>query len=381
MKANSHRALLVADAHIKRRTWRNSPLLTGDASASLDRLSEWLESQTDRPDTLIMAGDWFDDNLPRPSDLEDSLMFQRRFRNVWGIRGNHDTALPSPAMLDAAGEGPGDGRDVRLLENTVLEPFGPSGTIVAGVTGAEGRDAALARLSELSEALRAADASRRLVLVLHLAFRHSMGLDGVWWLETEDVARLFPGRPVTVLCGHIHTRTTVHSRDGLVTVHVPGSPYPTSSQQMGLPCLATCVDLDTGELEDVPCDVRRYARCGLEEARETLDRLESPGQALRLPPCLRVVCTSETLDSVRALAGELAGRAVVIPDILQDGQSDSEDDGMDGPHGDLTSMEDAVEACTDSEELRRLCLKLLRSNDPLGEVSGWLDDWKVRRVQ
>ena len=115
MKANSHRALLVADAHIKRRTWRNSPLLTGDASASLDRLSEWLEGQTDRPDTLIMAGDWFDDNLPRPSDLEDSLMFQRRFRNVWGIRGNHDTALPSPAMLDAAGEGPGDGRDVRLL--------------------------------------------------------------------------------------------------------------------------------------------------------------------------------------------------------------------------------------------------------------------------
>ena len=54
---------------------------------------------------------------------------------------------------------------------------------------------------------------------------------------------------------------------------------------------------------------------------------------------------------------------------------------MDGPHGDLTSMEDAVEACTDSEELRRLCLKLLRSNDPLGEVSGWLDEWQVRRVQ
>lgn len=64
--------LFVADCHMKRRTWTNSTLLQGDATAALSTvITNAMAIGSDPVRTMVVGGDMFDNNRPSSQDLWD----------------------------------------------------------------------------------------------------------------------------------------------------------------------------------------------------------------------------------------------------------------------------------------------------------------------
>lgn len=359
--------LFMADAHVTRRTWVNSTVLSGDAYRCLERLPD-----KGLPRTLVIGGDWFDTNRPSSDDVVNTMKFLDRFEQVYYIRGNHDSVVPSYLEADSD----------RLHHSTAcLEQPGnptwgcamPNGDTLYGMSHTDDTRDLKDRLSKLADHLRASKRKRG-IIVLHAAFRHLIPLDGVWQLDGDELSEMFAGVQVTLLVGHIHIRDTRMFGTN-VLFHSPGSLYPRSSDAMMNEHFVTEVGCDGQLVRKMNTDCRRYfevpwtsqkdlddtARAAVED---NPDGWLKPYMLVKLPP---------KSDAHPAFPDGVTMQVT----FRRDGEKDK---GTVMFPAKATTIDDAVSAECDDEDMRQLALALLRSDDPVKEIDGWLDEWKVEKL-
>lgn len=358
----SEKALYISDCHIKKRTWRNSTLLEGDAYTALSKIIDKL--QPDIPDTLLIGGDWFDDNRPVSSDIRHSLDFQRHFKNVVVIRGNHDNCLPSYVTLDQGI------RNISFLcPDADQDNFTDiDNTRIYGVDNCSDRSVLIESLQNI-----ASDTFNGPVFVLlHTAFRHLMNIEGAYTLELSDLTDILRSRHnVHILVGHIHKR--FHQTTPYGSFLSPGSLYPLSSDDMGEEHFAHIIDLRTGDVTPVQCDVRRYFETDFDSLKETLSSVRD--QKLELPTYIKVRCKAEDIPGVNAVRSEVKTKEdFVIHPVVSDEEIPQQATSP-GTGGSLCSLEDAIESASSDELCTGLCKELVTSQDPVGTLKGWVDYW------
>ena len=85
--------LFTADVHMKRRTWTNSTLLQGDATAAFGKVCR--DTSVMAAGGIIIGGDLFDSNRPSSQDLIDVIdIITGNFDSCFYISGNHDSVQP-----------------------------------------------------------------------------------------------------------------------------------------------------------------------------------------------------------------------------------------------------------------------------------------------
>ena len=359
--------LFMADAHIRSRTWTNSMQLNGDAYAALTKVAGQLPGSVD---SLIIGGDWFDSNRPSSEDLVRTLEFLRGFSSVSYVRGNHDSCVPS--FLEALSAW--DGGGVREL----TADAGTTGTCqcrgVSWLPSADGLREQILRARDMMNPFRP------LYLVLHASFKHLLGFDGAYQLDAEWIKDTFKDRCVRVLVGDIHTRNTLELPNG-GWIHSPGSLYPRSWDKVQEPCCVSLVDSDTGEIRDVPCDVRRYVQleyAGQPELIKELQRISEEHEDGMLDTFVRVVVPDGAPPLPRTSVPHVQLQSVL--DVHEDAVQVGDDDPSWSATRDATLLQALLDECGDDKDLADMASALVASDDPLKEIEQWLNYWKVERI-
>lgn len=186
--------IFAADLHLRMAIWSKHPDITGDHAIAWREL---VRAVVTRPgSSLILGGDIFHNTSPS-GEVENLFrmgmdIMLNKGHKVYFIPGNHDDeAVPRPTLFGAE----------RLEDGVVVDVDGVS---VAAVN--------YHRVTEvLQQAL--ADVPPCDLLIMHTAFRHTLGFADMWQCTEEDV----PEHVGAVLVGHIHK----HVEKG--KVYSPGS--------------------------------------------------------------------------------------------------------------------------------------------------------------
>ena len=381
--------LFVADCHMKRRTWTNSTLLQGDATAALSSvISNALAIGSDPVRTMVVGGDMFDNNRPSSQDLWDVSRLLAMFYNTYYIRGNHDSVVPS--YLEAI-ERPSEsdfifGKVTELSVENYKDNWLPSfhrlsnHAYIAGISW-------MPSDSQLLEALKATvakwiekrDEEDILYIVLHCSFKHLLGFDGAYQLDADIIKQLCGNEKINILVGHIHTRDTLVYNDVGAYIHSPGSLYPLSADKMNTPCYGSLISVDTGHIIDIPCNVRRYVTINIKEVDDIMGYLMEnkllPEDWREKPTFVTVVVPEaydqqvvlpETEDAVFKIDRRLAARTVTVQSV-----------------NNIYTIQDAVREEIQNESNRDMVLEmaeeLLASDDPVATWDEWLTFWQVRK--
>lgn len=358
--------MLMADAHIRSRTWTNFSRVSGDAWAALRKLSAGMATGygTNRRKILVIAGDWFDSNRPSSRDALESSEFLKNFDRVLYVRGNHDTAVPGWA------EATGAVTHVTELTDDPVEL--PDGSFVFGLSWSLGREAMLDGLKRISAKMTACRSESTCYIVVHAAFRHLLGFDGKWQLELADIDRLFPlfTKRVVVLAGDIHVRDTSRTPGGAV-VHSPGPLFPQNWEQTQRRCFVSLVN--GMEISDIPADVREYAQVEASSTEE-LDRALATvaRRPDMLPPLVRVSIPAGCDWNPPERDGFVL-QAVCAEEAAAHAAAPAATPGL--------GLADAVEAELSDQDLKDMSGALMASDDPLAELEGWFASWNLPRIQ
>lgn len=359
--------LFMADAHITRRTWVNSTVLSYDAYTALLKVADKINGMGIR--TLVIGGDWFDTNRPSSDDLVATMQFIRRFDRVFYIRGNHDSVVPS--YLEADADNAMDhcaAKEIGTQECTAIE-F--PGCLLYGIPYMD--DAGDLRKELDAAADNARFYNKPLVIVMHATFRHLLGFDGTWQLDGDELPELFKDcPPVTILVGHIHVRDT--RKFGNVTVHSPGSLYPRSSDKMMDEHAVTLVFGATGQLKSLGTDVRRYFEAEWTNQQDLDDMAKSmvkDNPKGWLPPYLLLKLPPKSEDHPKFPDG-IKMQVTFRKDINEATVVQRKR---------AVTLEDAVAAECDDEDMRQLALALMRTDDVVAEVDKWLSVWGVEKLE
>lgn len=358
--------LVMADCHIKARTWTNSMLLAGDAYAGLEKLKSLLDRMgKNAPDICCICGDWFDSNRPSSVDVVESVRFLRRFRHVYYVRGNHDNAEVS---------------FLSFLDNFTAVADGQ-------VVDIEGTDISIGGVNWCSDAGRMKDVlisnyknypeGRKLYVMMHLGIKELLGYDGAYDLEKKDLVEIFPVRnDVNFLVGHVHTRSTVAYNGAGAWFHSPGSLYPLSSDKMQEPCDVSILDTDTSVIRNIPVNVRNYYSLdytGMADLEAVLDGIAQDEEKYRLPlPAYVRINLDGRTDYVKPKDTGLVLHAVNASPETVDVEQASEVVNM--------TLEEAVKEECDDDDLKDMACALLASDDPVAEIEKWFNVWKVERL-
>ena len=359
--------LFMADAHITRRTWVNSTVLSGDAYLALSKVADKINGKGIR--TLVIGGDWFDTNRPAPDDLVATMDFIGRFNNVYYIRGNHDSGVPS--YLEADREDAithKAAKEIGTAERTAIDM---GGCLLYGIPYMD--DAGDLRKELEAAAENARYYNKPLIVVMHATFRHLLGFDGTWQLDGEELPAIFKDcQRVTILVGHIHVRDT--RTFGNVTVHSPGSLYPRSSDKMMDEHAVTVVYGFTGMLKGLRTDVRRYFEADWTSQQDLDDMAKSMAEDNPkgwLPPYLLLKLPPKSEDHPRFPDG-IKMQVTFRKDINEASVVQRKR---------ASTLEDAVSAECDDEDMRQLALALMRTDDVVAEVDKWLSVWGVEKLE
>lgn len=365
----------MADAHIKDRTWTNNPYVRGDSYAALRKIKSELEkfSKEDRPDTVVIGGDWFDSNRPTATDVQVSIDFLKDFRQVYYIRGNHDKVNPS--FLELLDQLSVTVSVTELTPDMLYSLDSVHNTVrLTGMSWMESREGMQQELRKMADTCRQQETPSVLYVVLHTSFKHLMPFG--WKLEEADIRRIFEGVSVRILAGDIHTRHTLDLGDGNC-IHSPGSLYPTSIDKAGQNSCVSIIDTATGGIEDLECNVRSY----YSEVYEDLDTLCSlitdvvAHNTYSLEPYLRVNMPAD--NDTKILQSSYPG--IIIQAFKQAPEQEQTPEAA--ARRDTYTLDQAIEEeATEDADICDLALALLHADDPVLEISSWLEFWKVERI-
>lgn len=371
MKGDTDKLLFMADCHVKGRTWTNDAGVQRDAYEALSAVHCGVTALGLYPGSmpLLVGGDLFDGNRPSSEDVLSVSEFLKLFRKTYFIPGNHDSVWPpfAEAMFDADDMTGEDGDRLMCIQQWDLEE--QESYTLGGVSWMPSGDRLVEALAQYRKCL---DKGRRHFIMLHAGVKELMGFDGTWQVDCRMLHDMFKGLDATFLVGHVHVRRTFDLGDGVV-VHSPGALYPCSWDEAMTQHAVTLVDTATGTLTDVPVVVRKYGEC---EWSGDMDDIKTEASAvigcrMPLPPVVRIKYTDEPPD-----VASLPFRDRVIYRLLDAGMDDS---GM--PSADVSgSVEDAIRAELDDEDLADMAVALYESDDPVAEMERWLTEWGVERL-
>ena len=374
--------LFTADVHMKRRTWTNSTLLQGDATAAFSKVCR--DCSVMAAGGIIIGGDLFDSNRPTSQDLIDTIdIIKGNFNHCYYISGNHDSV--QPAYLEAFR----DCSDMPELELVDLDSqthpqyyTGAYRYTLAGVRWLASASELYQRIKEIVDNWKEWRTEEdKLYIVLHNTFQHLLGFDGAYDLTIDMIKDLCGEEKIYFLVGHIHTRdTTVYNSAGAY-IHSPGSLYPLSADKMGEPCFGSMIDLNNSQIQDIPSNVRRYETININDipADNIIEALDTAGlkpeHVWSLPTFIRLVVPEnydqpilipETKDYVFKIDRQLAHtEAAVARQSSYSIQQAIKDELADSANRDM-AMDMAEE--------------ILASDDPMATIEKWFEFWQVKKV-
>lgn len=389
--------LFTADCHIKRRTWTNSTILQGDATKAMSKL---FGASAGKADTVLIGGDLFDSNRPTSMDLLDVKLYsQYKFREMIYIRGNHDSVEPS--FVEAIAE---DNSDLvtKVLEvgdwmftDELMSRFVPLAlgrafvgkeegiSYVAGVPYIHNTEMLLSYIRAIID--RWLEIRKRgndvLYLMLHSSFKELLGFDGAYQLSVPIIKELCGDELINILVGHIHTRATFVYNDNGAFIHSPGSLYPLSTSDMGDHFFGTLINLDNMTLEDVPCDVRKYAKlhatkaADLTKLEEWLDESGYAPDKGYLPTFIKLVLNS---DFEGAIATPNPDKYVI--QVVREEKANANAPLRATQYTLQEAVAEELAADPNHEMLMDMANALMQSDDQVALLSEWTKGWGVRKV-
>lgn len=373
--------LFTADVHMKRRTWTNSTLLQGDATAAFGKVCRATSIMASGG--IIIGGDLFDSNRPSSQDLIDTIdIIKGNFDHCWYISGNHDSVQPPylEAFRDWDDENP-------IFELRDLDTA-PTQYYLTGCRYTVQGIRWMSSASDLYERLKEVVANwkswrteeDKLYIVMHNTFQHLLGFDGAYELSIDMIKDICGEEKVYFLVGHIHTRdTTVYNSAGAY-IHSPGSLYPLSADKMGEQCYASMIDLNNSQIQDIPSTVRRYETVNIQDIQgDIIPALDNAGlkpeHVDSLPTFVRIVVPEgydqpillpETRDYVFKVERQLAHA-----DIQQRQQSS---------YSLSQAIKDELADATNREMAVDMAEEILASDDPMETIDKWFEFWGVKKV-
>lgn len=374
--------LYMPDVHLAQRTWTNSHKLTGDAYAALNKLTAYADAKYEKNKEyldLFIGGDWYDSNAPHVDSILATLEFFGHFRDVYYIRGNHDSVQPS--YMDICK------RLEHIRVHNLDGEFHQCGTPDIWYTGISycSRDKLMEALDMLPDAffLDPARASQHLYLLLHTPMKHLLGFNDAYQLDVETLqtklSRFAKGQ-VTVLVGDIHKRDTKQFDTGPIDfIHSGGSMYPRSFPETENRSEVTVLHPATGIIANFDCTVRDYYRYNYTTPEDWIafrDKVyaEAVTHKYSLLPYVRVYMGVDQLINVLSHDPK---RVLVDIEVRMEGAEVAE---MQTSGATLSLTQAAIEEAGGEGALADMAEALVASNDPVEEINQWLEYWKVARL-
>jgi hypothetical protein len=214
--------------------------------------------------------------------------------------------------------------------------------------------------------------------VLHCSFQHLLGFDGAYDFTVDMIKDLCGEDHINFLVGHIHTRDTLVYNSKGAYIHSPGSLYPLSTDKMGEQCYASYIHLNTGEIEDIAANVRKYATVNIVNAGDnlvkTLDDLEYAPNEYCLPTFVRLVVPADWAQPIPQVDDP---RYIIKVDrqVLQQQAVTS----VRSSYSINQAIRDELADQANRDMVVEMAEELLASDDPVGTLDGWLEFWGVKK--
>lgn len=366
--------LVLADAHIKPRTWTNWSQLRYDAYEALKGIhvitDNWPQHHRCR---CILAGDTFDSSTVLSSDLI-RLTEALTDYEVHYIRGNHDSVIPSYLEALPNTSELTDDTPLVLTDSTGIHSYK-----IFGLSYMSDRNALLERLDAIAASLTRTELAEGITLVLHQAMAHLIGYESAAQLSIDDItARL--GTTPRVLVGHIHKVDYRPLSEGPGYILSPGSLYPTSWSDVAEPFCLTLIDLAGYSVFRLPNTVRSYHMLDTavvgDRMRDTISSIISCNTnplrpAIRITadditdPRIPSVGSSDALITVTCRSGSSGEVGNSTAELLADDMSL-----MDAVRADLSVLPEEL-----SDAATKVAEYLLRSPDASSALISMLEKW------
>lgn len=358
---------VLADLHIKPRTWSNWTDIKEDAYYALSLAGT--ELQKNSTEYTILAGDVLDSNTPCSTDLLHLEQFMKSVKTVYYIPGNHDPIQPS---------------FLALYDNTVqlgLQPVYIEGGAFFGVPYSAYTTKVLEDLASIKNTIDNDKIDVPVYIIMHESFKHLLGMD-CSKISIDDVLSVLPPS-VHIIVGDIHVNDLTCFKEDSGWVYSPGPLYPQDWEQAKRPGFLSWLDAANGKITPQELRVRHYIDLPVldkgfkvfDDLRALLGTLkEMPlkpavrlriGEGLVLPPIpedLKESCLFSTCSELEEVGSVLAS---------EEGSS-------------LCSMDQAVASVVEStvpEDLQpgvfQLYAVLAGSTDPKAVVQDWIKERKV----
>lgn len=376
MQDTEEKFLFMADAHIKARTWTNSMQLVGDAYAALDKLQH-SNSLTDVK-TLVIGGDWFDNNRPTSTDLKRTREFLHQFKDIYFISGNHDNVTPSfleifdPLTSVSC---------IHRLNEEIIKLSNQDNVYIAGISWVHSAEDLKTRITGIADTFRTQyKQSDVLYLVLHTSFKHLLAFDGSYKLTQEFISDVCKDSNIRVLVGDIHTRnTTIYNESTQSYIHSPGSLYPLSFDKTSEAHAVSKVSVISGDIEDINTDVRMYSILQFTNRNDLsayVADVISVDNAGVLKPFIRLVLP----DGMEVQITDSDYPDVVLQVV---NTSADREDAVRVLRNETYTISQAIEEelADDDPDINDLAQALYASDDPLAEIERWLNLWKIERIR
>ena len=386
--------LFLADFHVKARTWTNNTQVRGDAYVCMQQIGDFAEEND--LDTLVIGGDFFDSNRPTPDDLVQTVDFLSRFKQVYYIRGNHDSCDPS--YLESVSRILGAKNFVTQLNGQFVHLGNDS--YLTGISWMPSKEEYRLAVQQTLDYFRKNYPERTLYLVLHTSFKHLLTFEGAYTFDTSEVAKWCKDMDVVLLVGDVHVRDTrrvavfpppadtkgVLPNLGELTFHSPGAVYPLQFNETDFAKAITIVNTAEDDynrrLRPQPVEVRKYASFHYTGTGDSLkDFLENFNNGYHvdypdyLPAYIRVVLDTG-VEPPHIIPSDYPNLVIQIQleaDAFDPGHA------IDSPDGSYT-LEQAINDEFPDPDVAEIANQLVKSPDPAGDLQKYLELWQVERT-
>lgn len=370
--------LFTADVHMKRRTWTNSTLLQGDATAAFGKVCR--DASYMAEGGIIIGGDLFDSNRPTSQDLIDTAdIIRGNFNSCYYISGNHDSVQP-PYLEIIRDTCDAPLFNLYALDTGIVDGYAYNYSLF-GINWTSSASDLYERIKDVVTNWRdRRQAGEKLYIVMHNTFQHLLGFDGAYEISIDMIKDICGDDPIYFLVGHIHTRdTTVYNSAGAY-VHSPGSLYPLSSDKMGEHCYASLINLENAQIQDIPSDVRRYETVNIQDIQgDIIPAMDNAGfkpeHVWSLPTFIRLVVPEsydqpilipETKDYIFKIERQLPQVETTVA--------------QHSAYSIQQAIRDELQDATNREMAVDMAEEILASDDPMGTIEKWFEFWGVKKV-
>ena len=367
--------VVLADTHIKSRTWSNTTQISGDSIEALKKIKNYTASR--KLDTLLLLGDIFDTVAPKSSDVYALLELLRdSFKTVYYIRGNHDHNYPSYIQCV-----PPDYTNLKVIELTSEPVQLEEGVYLKGISW---MPSSVQYVEEVKHAITdffAQHPDDILYLALHLSFQHLLAFDGSWQLNIEMIKEMAGHHKLRILVGHIHTRDTTFWDVGCY-VHSPGATYPLSFDKTPEPCYGSLINVKSGNISSIDCNVRKYLKLDVrDKAGITTDFIRQAARVVGhpddyLPTYIRVITTPDTLFQIVNDDPNYIFQVIVEGEDLEEAYHLEDDSSTNMTL--LDALHIALQPYND-QDIVDMADELAASDDPKATIEEWFKQWGVQR--